>query len=79
MAHDEVHSSKRTTYIFQIQNLGLCMGMDIRVWDNGWNKLNQAEFIYRLNQTEFIYLCLLGRGSELNVVLQGDLKGFLTV
>ena len=63
MARDEVHSSKRNTYIFQIQNLGLCMGMDIRVWDNGWNKLNQAEFIYRGP---------LGRGSELNVVLQGD-------
>ena len=63
MARDEVHSSKRNTYIFQIQNPGLCMGMDIRVWYNGWNKLNQAEFIYRGP---------LGRGSELNVVLQGD-------
>ena len=41
----------------------MCIGMDIRVWDNGWNKLNQAEFISRGP---------LGRGSELNVVLQGD-------
>ena len=43
------------------------MGMDIRVWDIGWNKLNQAQFIYRGP---------LGRGLEFNVVLQGDYKGF---
>ena len=64
MTYEEVHYSKKDHIKFPVNTeiRGMCVGMDIRVWENGGRNK-------KVGQTEFIYRAPLGRDSVFNVVL----------